>query len=65
MIISLFKIFKEKIVNYKKAYKIYKSLMSDEADNKNSCSMVGLLGILIQVGLGALSFSVLIVKRYF
>jgi len=39
--------------------------MSDEADNKNSCSMVGLLGILIQVGLGALSFSVLIVKRYF
>lgn len=27
--------------------------------------MVGLLGILIQVGLGLLSFSVLIIKRYF
>jgi hypothetical protein len=27
--------------------------------------MVGLLGILIQLGLGALSFSVLIFKRYF
>lgn len=32
-----------------------------EADS--SCSMVGLLGILIQVGLGVLSFSVLIIKR--
>ena len=39
--------------------------MSDEAEGKNSCSMVGLLGIMIQVGLGALSFSVLIFKRYF
>lgn len=44
----------------------------NESDNKlpvaddtssNTCSMVGLLGILIQIGLGLLSFSVLLVKR--
>lgn len=34
-----------------------------EAVNKN-CSMTGILGILIQVGLGVLSFSVLIIKRF-
>jgi hypothetical protein len=39
--------------------------MSDEDNNKNHCSMTGFLGIMIQVGLGALSFSVLIVKRKF
>lgn len=33
-------------------------------DNRNNCSMVGLLGIMIQIGLGALSFSFLIIKRY-
>lgn len=34
------------------------------ADNTH-CSIVGLLGILIQVILGVLSFSVLIIKRHF
>ena len=29
------------------------------------CSVIGLLGILIQIGLGVLSFSVLIIKRHF
>lgn len=32
--------------------------------DSNNCSMVGLLGIIIQVGLGVLSFSVLVVKRF-
>ncbi len=35
----------------------------EEQDDSNSCNMVGLLGILIQVGLGILSFSVLFIKR--
>lgn len=36
------------------------------SDNPNShCSIVGLLGILIQISLGVLSFSVLIIKRIF
>jgi hypothetical protein len=35
----------------------------EEQDDSNSCNMVGLLGILIQVGLGVLSFSVLFIKR--
>ena len=34
-----------------------------ESGEGESCSMTGLLGILIQLGLGILSFSVLIVKR--
>lgn len=38
-------------------------IMNDNNDNTESCSMTGLLGILIQLGLGFLSFSVLIVKR--
>lgn len=33
--------------------------------DETQCSVVGLLGILIQVSLGILSFSVLIIKRYF
>jgi hypothetical protein len=39
--------------------------MSSQQDSQNnSCDMVGLLGILIQVGLGLLSFSVLFLKRF-
>ena len=34
-----------------------------ESEEGESCSMTGLLGILIQLGLGVLSFSVLIIKR--
>ena len=34
-----------------------------ESGEGESCSMTGLLGILIQLGLGVLSFSVLIIKR--
>lgn len=34
------------------------------ATDNNKCNMVGLLGILIQVGLGVLSFSVLLIKRF-
>ena len=37
---------------------------NDPNTNKNNCSMVGLLGIIIQISLGALSFSFLIIKRY-
>lgn len=37
--------------------------MDSDKDSKSSCSMVGALGIMIQLGLGVLSFSVLIVKR--
>jgi hypothetical protein len=36
----------------------------DESNDNKSCSMTGILGILIQVGLGVLSFSVLIIKRF-
>lgn len=43
--------------------------MSNNADTNNDpsthCSIVGLKGILIQVCLGVLSFSVLILKRFF
>lgn len=35
-----------------------------EPDKSNSCSMTGLLGIFIQVALGVLSFSVLVIKRF-
>lgn len=36
------------------------------SDERNShCSIVGLVGILVQIGLGVLSFSVLIIKRHF
>lgn len=39
---------------------------NDAASDPNShCSIVGLIGILIQVCLGVLSFSVLILKRFF
>mgnify|MGYP003437348349 FL=1 len=39
---------------------------NDAASDPNShCSIVGLIGILVQVGLGVLSFSVLILKRHF
>lgn len=39
--------------------------MSDNNTNDgNACSMVGFLGIMIQLALGFLSFSVLIIKRY-
>jgi hypothetical protein len=35
------------------------------SDPNSHCSIVGLIGILIQVCLGVLSFSVLILKRFF
>lgn len=38
-------------------------IMDSDKGSKSSCSMVGALGIMIQLGLGVLSFSVLIVKR--
>jgi hypothetical protein len=41
-----------------------KAQQDKDATNNNNCSMVGLLGIMIQLGLGALSFSALIIKRY-
>jgi len=34
-----------------------------EEEENNSCNIVGLVGVLIQVSLGILSFSVLILKR--
>lgn len=34
-------------------------------DKSAHCSIVGLVGILVQIGLGVLSFSVLILKRHF
>ena len=37
---------------------------NDSQGNNKNCSMVGFLGIMIQLGLGALSFSALIIKRY-
>lgn len=37
--------------------------MSNEASS-STCSMTGLLGIIIQLALGVLSFSVLIIKRF-
>lgn len=37
--------------------------MADDSPANTNCSMTGLLGILIQLALGVLSFSVLIVKR--
>lgn len=36
-----------------------------EEEENNSCNIVGLVGVLIQVSLGVLSFSVLILKRCF
>ena len=35
------------------------------ASGNSHCSVVGLLGILIQITLGVLSFSVLILKRHY
>ncbi len=35
-----------------------------EEEENNSCNMVGLVGVIIQVSLGVLSFSVLVVKRF-
>lgn len=34
-----------------------------EEEENNSCNMVGLVGVLIQLSLGVLSFSVLVLKR--
>lgn len=33
-------------------------------DNYNSCEIFGIAGVIVQVILGFLSFSVLIIKRY-
>ena len=38
--------------------------MADDTANNTNCSMTGLLGIIIQLVLGVLSFSVLIIKRF-
>lgn len=37
--------------------------MSNDQNATRNCSMVGFLGIMIQLALGVLSFSVLIIKR--
>ena len=38
--------------------------MSETPDDTNSCEIFGIAGVIVQVILGVLSFSVLIVKRY-
>jgi hypothetical protein len=49
---------------------IISNLMSDTSTNNNDsesgshCSIVGLVGIIVQLSLGVLSFSVLIIKRF-
>lgn len=40
------------------------SSQPEEKTNSSNCSMTGLLGIIIQITLGVLSFSVLIIKRF-
>ena len=40
------------------------SSQPEEKANTSNCSMTGLLGIIIQITLGVLSFSVLIIKRF-
>lgn len=40
------------------------SIANNNPEN-TECSVVGLFGILIQISLGVLSFSVLVIKRYF
>jgi len=38
--------------------------MDDGTESNTNCSMTGMLGIIIQLALGILSFSVLIIKRF-
>lgn len=40
------------------------SSQPEEKTNSSNCSMTGMLGIIIQITLGVLSFSVLIIKRF-
>ena len=46
-------------------YSLINIIMADDgSETSKSCSMTGLLGIIIQLILGVLSFSVLIIKRF-